>query len=115
MDDDTRDRVSALGRVAILTSASEQGHDAYVEVTTADLRVLLDERRDLADKLAAATSTVVTLAAQRDAMETVLNTAYATINLVDEQRDMQTEADLRAARDMFRRPDEPAHHDRKPQ
>jgi len=64
------DRISAIGRVAILTNASEEQHDGYVEVTTADARALLDERRDLAEKLSVATRTVATLAAQLRMQET---------------------------------------------
>jgi hypothetical protein len=85
------DRISAIGRVAILTNASEEQHDGCVEVTTADARALLDERRDLAAKLSIATRTVATLAAQRDAMEAALNTANATIHRVETVRCWENE------------------------
>jgi hypothetical protein len=66
-----------------------------------DLRELLDERRDLADKLAAATRAVASLAVQRDAMDTALGNANDLCRRLHEQQ----EENLRAARDMLRRHD----------
>lgn len=76
------DRIGALGRIAILTSASEENHDGYVEVTAADMRALLDEHHDLTDKLAVATRTAASLAAQRDAMQAALNKANAELHSI---------------------------------
>lgn len=79
-DNVTQDRISAIGRVAILTSASEESSDPYVEVTTADARALLDERRDLAEKLTAATSTVAAVAAASDRWSDAFEKLHARIH-----------------------------------
>jgi hypothetical protein len=157
------DRTAAIERVAISVHASEETDDVYVEVPTADARALLDERRDLAQKLAVATLAVARVASQRDATESALNEANAELHRItrcgetttgllgdalrpcyreaghpgghrntdgtewrerdpdpleasdawsraqadDEQAAQQVEADLRAARDMLRKPVEP--------
>lgn len=76
------ERTNAIGRVAILISESERVQDGAVEIATADARALLDERVDLTEKLAVATRTVATLAAQRDSMEAALNQANAELHLI---------------------------------
>jgi hypothetical protein len=47
MTDDTRDRISIIGRITILTSESERSGEEAVEVATADLRALLDSHKRL--------------------------------------------------------------------
>lgn len=77
----THDKLSAIGRVAILTSASEESSDPYVEVTTADARMLLDEHHKLAKRVEVvdlllpvlgATVASTDLANARDAVATIL-------------------------------------------
>jgi len=62
----TQDRYSAIGRVTILVNVAEQDSLDAVEVTTSDLRMVLRDRKDLAEKLADATRTIEGLGSNSD-------------------------------------------------